>query len=44
MIKLISIISIVVAVLSSATIKLTDIFGITEERASNIVMGEEKDV
>ena len=38
MIKILSIISIFVAVLSSATLTLTDIFGLTEEKAADIVL------
>ena len=38
MIKILSIISIFVAVLSSATSTLTDIFGLTEEKAADIVL------
>lgn len=42
MIKIISIISIVVAVLSSATLKLTDIFGLTEDNVADIVLEDKK--
>lgn len=42
MIKILSIISIVVAVLSSATLKLTDIFGLTEDKAGEIILQGEK--
>lgn len=41
MLKIISIISIIAAVLSSATLKLTDIFGLTEDKAADIVLESE---
>lgn len=41
MIKILSVISIIVAVLSSATLKLSDIFGLTEEKAADIVLESE---
>lgn len=41
MIKIISIISIVVSVMSAAMVKLTDIFSLTDDKISDIVLESE---